>query len=619
MFKTDLQKFQFYDKYSRFDLGLERKETWEETVQRTVNYLRELSDNQLEEFEYLAIFQAIKNMDVMPSMRMLAMAGDAARRDNACIYNCSYLPIVDLFAFTEMLRLCMNGVGVGFSVELPYIEGLPFVEKQVLEYEVKTIQIADSTNGWCQALDQGVEAWYSGHDIQFDYSLIREPGSILRTKGGRASGPKPLKDLLDFTRDLILSKQGQRLSSIDVYDIICKIGDAVIMGGVRRVAFLCLFSYNDIEMLHVKDGDFWNSKPWRGNSNNSRVWPNRKLSYNELRAFFLEMDDGKNGEPGIFSREAVKNTMPSRRVFDIAFGLNPCGEIILKPFQFCNLASVVCKTFDTLETLIEKVKIATLISTIQSLGTHFLGLRPEWKENCINERLLGVDLNGQMDSEIARLPEVQRKLRQVAIDANKYYAQVFDINESAAITTVKPSGNSGVLLDTASGLHPRWSDYYIRHLTVNEDTTLYKVLKQSDVELIHYSGTKWLVTFYVKSPDGAITRHELNAMKQLDYWKQVKVNYTEHNPSCTIYYTDSEKEDVIQWLYDNQNIVSGLSFYPRDNAVYENAPYVEITEEEYNNATQPSIDFSLMHTQEKYDYEQYREFACGSGACDMQL
>lgn len=746
MFKSDLQTFQFYDKYSRFDEVLVGKETWRDSARRASNYLFELAGDKLSHIEKQQIYQAILDMSNMPSMRLMAMAGKAARRNNACIYNCAYLPIQDLLAFAEVLQLCMSGVGLGFSVELDYIEQLPVIKEQsgnVMEY-----QIPDSTEGWVDAFYTGLQAWYDGIDIEFGYSLIRPQGAILKTKGGRASGPDPLRDLLDFTRDLILSKQGQKLSSIDVYDIVCKVGDCVIMGGVRRVAFLCLFSFDDDLMLHAKDGDFWNSKPWRGNSNNSRVIE-RELNKEEVKKLFLEMDDENNGEPGIFSRVAVKNTFPERRLYtrfgtnacqpgfatvltpdgirtfdDIDVGsviwsgkewttvvnkqmtgikpvycyvteeevfigtkdhrvltngnnteeidviyknndyvitnngkndgfwctkimqkifvgnhkvyditvdckehtywtggllVHNCGEVVLRPFQFCNLSSVVCRPDDTLQSLIYKVKIATLIGTIQSLATDFVGLRPEWKKNAEEERLLGVDLNGQMDCKIVRDANIQNILRKVAIEANKEYAERFGINQSVAITTVKPSGNSGVLLGASSGIHARWAKYYIRNVTVNEGTTLYKMFKDQGVPMIHYSGSKWLVSFYEKSPDGAITRHDLNALQQLDYWKQVKLHYTEHNPSCTIYYRKEEVPQIIDWLYENQGIVGGLSFFPTFDAVYENAPYVDITKEEYEQAEKPVIDFSKINEFEAYDYTGAGEFACTSGQCDFQL
>lgn len=624
-FPTPLQRFQFLDKYSRYRYDLGRRETWSETVDRAVDYMRWLSRDKLSEKDYKEIHHAILNLHVMPSMRLLAMAGDAAKRDEKSIMNCAYIAIDSLDALVEMLSLSMSGIGIGFSVEERYTSQLPRIKRKSGTFSV--FVIPDSTDGWCTALRIGLNEWYNGQDVVFDYSQIRKAGEPLRTKGGRSSGPSPLKELLDFTRGKIISRGGTQLRPIDIYDIATKIGDCVIQGGVRRVATLCMFDYDDEMMLNAKSGDFWKHSPWRFNSNNSAV-VEKELSLDEVRDFMLRMDASKNGEPGIVNRLAMKNTMPERRDKEHEFGVNACSEVILRNAQFCNLSSVVCRPEDDVNMLAYKVRVATIIGTIQSLAENYEGLRSVWGDNQRDERLLGVDLNGQMDCPEARKPEVQDFLRQHAIDVNTQYAQKLGINPAASITTVKPSGNSGVMLDISSGLHPRWSQYYIRNVRINKGSPLYRVLRDSDVKLVPENGqeeetaTTFVAGFPMKSPDGAITRRDMNALEQLEYWKSVKLHWTELNPSCTIYYGEDELEDVIRWVYDNQLVIGGLSFLPRFDMNYENAPYIEIDQETYERmvAEFPKIKWGLLAEYEKSDLSSSgQEVACSAGACDLKL
>lgn len=624
-FKTQLQQYQFFDKYSRFNRELGRRETWKEAVTRVVDYLKWVSVYRLSDDDYNLIYDSIIKMDVMPSMRLLAMAGDAAKAFPQSIYNCAYTGIDSIESLVEVLNISMNGVGVGFSVEKFYVDQLPNVVKQSGKKPTLFV-IDDSTLGWCEAFKVGLECWFGGQDVIFDYSKIRPAGSVLRTKGGRASGYLPLKKLLDFSRNKILSRDGGKLSTLDVYDIVCKLADCVVSGGVRRVAMICLFDDDDKLIVDAKNNDI-ELNPHRYNSNNSKVLPDRPLTQREVLNYLMEMDNGANGEPGIFSRRAAKNTIPDRRE-ERRFGLNPCGEIFLRNKQFCNLSSVVCRKNDTPFDLKTKVRVATIIGTIQSMITDFVGLSDTWGNNCREERLLGVDLNGQMDCFNVRYASTQRELREVATITNKEYAKILGINESTAITTVKPSGNSGVLLDVSSGMHPRWSKYYIRNIRVSKTSPLYRVLLDSGVVLSPENGqdaetaTSYVVSFPMKSPSTAVTRHSLTALGQLDYWKQVKLNWTDHNPSQTIYYDENEILDVAVWIYENQDIVGGLSFLPKFDASYPQAPYIEITKDQYEklNAEFPKIDFSRLQLYEDDDLtESAKEIACSAGSCDLQL
>jgi ribonucleoside-triphosphate reductase len=623
-FPTQLQKFQFYDKYSRFNYDLGRRETWVETVTRSVDYLKEISENKLEDAVYDRLFKGILEMKVMPSMRLLAMAGDPARRSNIAIYNCSYLPVDSIDSFVEALIISMNGCGVGFSVERQYIEKMPRIQRQTGKTRPLHM-VKDTSEGWADALRTGLETWYSGEDITFDYSEIRVAGAPLKIKGGRASGPEPLRQMLNFARDKVLGRQGGFMTSLDAHDIMCAVGGAAVSGGVRRTAMISLFDYDDKEMRHCKDGDFWQKNSQRWNANNSAVWPSRELTQEEVARFVLDMVSSGRGEPGIFNRKAAVDNRPSRRIAR-DFGTNPCGEIILRPFQFCNLTSAVARKDDTFETLKEKVELATILGTIQSMATKFPGLRPEWEQNCKEERLLGVDLNGQLDSPLSQDPDVQSRLRYVAEETNRIYAEKLGINQSASVTCVKPSGNSSQLLNSSSGLHPRWAPYYIRNVRVGAHTPVFKVLQDEGVPMDPENGqtvenaTTWVAHFPVKSPDGAPTRNSKSAIEQCNYWLQNKVHYTEHNPSVTITYRQDEVLDIIKWIWDHQDKIGGMAFLPAVDAQYDQMPYVEITKEEYERLERnfPHIDFSKIYRYEEKDLTTAaQELACMAGQCDI--
>ncbi len=623
-FPTQLQKFQFYDKYSRFNYDLERRETWIETVNRAVDYLRELSEYRLPQETYDRIRTGILEMKVMPSMRLLAMAGPAARRNNIAIYNCSYMPVDSIDSFVEALIISMSGCGVGYSVEHQYVENFPRITRQSGN-PPSTFVVPDSSEGWAQAVRVGLETWFDGEDVLFDYSEVRPAGAPLRVKGGRASGPEPLRKMLDFARTRILSRQGGFLRPLDAHDIMCAVGDAAVSGGVRRTAMISLFDYDDKEMLQCKDGDFWRNNSQRWNANNSTVWPERELTQAEITRFVLDMVETGRGEPGIFNRKAAIDSRAERRA-PAAFGTNPCGEIILRPYQFCNLTSAVARRDDDYESLRDKVELAAIIGTIQSMATYFPGLRAEWRKNCQEERLLGVDLNGQMDSPAAIDPQNQARLRDVAVETNKQYAAMLGINQSASVTAVKPSGNSSQLLNSSSGLHARWAPFYIRNVRVAAHSPVLKVLKDAVVPMDPENGqradsaTTWVIRFPVKSPEGAVTRNQRTALEQCDFWLQNKQHYTEHNPSVTITYQPDEVLDIIKWIWEHQDKIGGMAFLPAYDAQYDQMPYVEILEDEYVklNSEFPEIDFSKIYRYEEEDLTTAaQEFACLAGGCDV--
>jgi len=623
-FPTQLQKFQFYDKYSRFNYDLGRRETWVETVNRATDYLKELSEYRLPAETYERVRQGILQMKVMPSMRLLAMAGPAARRNNIAIYNCSYMPVDSIDSFVEALIISMSGCGVGFSVERQYVEQFPRIARQSGKPAAMHI-VGDSSEGWAEAVRIGLTAWFSGEDVKFDYAEVRPVGTPLRVKGGRASGPEPLRQMLDFARSRILSRQGGFLRPLDAHDIMCAVGDAAVSGGVRRTAMISLFDYDDLEMRHCKDGDFWRSNSQRWNANNSAVWPSRELSQAEITRFVLDMVESERGEPGIFNRKAAVENKPARRKA-AEFGTNPCGEILLKKYEFCNLSSAIARSDDTYETLKEKVELAAIIGTIQSMATHFPGLRLQWQQNSIEERLLGVDLNGQMDSPAAQAPDIQEKLRQVAVDTNKEFAARLGINQSASVTCVKPSGNSSQLVNSSSGLHSRWAPYYIRNVRVGAHSPVFKVLQDAGAPMDPENGQTrdnaktWVVHFPVKSPEGATTRNDRSALEQCEFWLQNKVHYTEHNPSVTITYRDHEVLDVIRWIWEHQDKIGGMAFLPAFDAQYDQMPYIEIAQEEYEQLAEkfPDIDFSKIYRYEEEDLTTAaQELACMSGNCDI--
>lgn len=986
-FPTQLQKFQFYDKYSRFNYDWGRRETWIETVDRAVAYLAELSDNRLGAETYDRLRRGILDMRAMPSMRLLAMAGPAARRNNIAIYNCSYQPVESIDSFVEALIISMSGCGVGFSVERQYVENFPRIKRQSNKAPINYV-VEDSAEGWADALRFGLQTWFEGGDVRFDLSQLRPAGTPLRTKGGRASGPDPFRRMLDFARARILARQGSFLRPIDAHDLMCAVGNAAVSGGVRRTAMISLFDYDDDEMRLSKGGDFERDNNQRWNANNSAVWNNNNLTQQEFMRHFMEMVDSGRGEPGIFNRQAANTLKPARRA-EAEYGTNPCltsdtwvmtdsgprqisdligvdftavvdgqqyaakgfwetgvkpvlrlktkegftlrltanhkvlavpylsrkteryewveagslqsgdliklhnhrelmwegegtfdegwllgslvgdgtfdeklarltfwgehrtamleqalgalrrsvqvrsdltgydqaqydrtiiasaglrdlaadygiyrgmktitpfveqassefysgflqglfdtdgavigtqtkgvsvrlaqsdlpllqaaqrmlarlgiasviyenrrpagprlmpdghggykeyvsradhelviandnlpvfaevigfsepdkrerlaarlgdykrqlnrerftatiesveadgveavydcavnaihafdanglyvhncGEINLRGWEFCNLTAAVARVDDTFESLKDKVELATIIGTIQSMATHFPGLRPMWKQNCEDERLLGVDITGQMDSPIAQDARVKEQLRGYTVEVNHRMAAQLGINPSAAITCVKPSGNSSQLLNCASGLHARWAPYYIRNVRVAAHSPVYKVLRDAGVPMdpengqIAETANTWVVHFPVKSPEGAITRSMRSAVEQCEYWLQNKLYWTEHNPSCTITYHPNEVIDLMKWVWEHRHQIGGLSFLPAFDANYAQMPYMEIGREDYDRlaAEFPEIDFAKLFYYEEDDLTTAaQELACLAGNCEIEI
>ena len=634
-FPTPLQQFQFFDKTSRFDYAKGRRETWPETVDRAIDYLAELAPP-LTDWLRSEGRHMILTMQAMPSMRLLAMAGPAARRQNLAIYNCSNLSVDDVQAFVEMLIISMSGCGVGFSVENHNIAKLPVVAVQTGE-SLPTHVVEDSTEGWAAALRAGIEAWWlRGHDIEFDVSLVRLAGTPLKTKGGQASGPEPLLRMLSTFRRILLARQGQQLRSIDAHDLACAVGDAAVSGGVRRTAMISLYSQGDELMRNAKVGDY---PAIRWNANNSEVWRHDPTDA-EIEAQMSAMFAGMNGEPGIFSGAAAARTMPQRRramwerdlgiSVEESIGTNPCGEITLRPRGLCNLSIAVPRPDDTLETLSRKVVAATIFGTIQATATHFPGLRPEWKRNAEQERLLGVDITGQMDCPLLIGPDaanVFAQLKQLAIDVNAKIAAQLGINPAAAITTVKPAGNSAALLNCASGVHGRHARFYVRNVRVSAHSPIYRVLRDAGAPLSPENGqtaetaTTWVCAFPVASPDGAVLKADLSAADQLAHWLLNKRHWTEHNPSCTITYRPEEQAEIVEWVKAHRKEIGGLSFLPAFDAAYEQMPYVEIDEAEYRRraAAFPAIDWSRIALYEATDTTtSAQEVVCTGDRCEIR-
>lgn len=628
-FRNELSEFVYYRSYSRWIEEEGRRETWVETVNRYMRFMKENLGNKLSDEEYEEVRRAVLRQEVMPSMRLMWSAGKAAEATNVATYNCSYVAPTEIKDFAEIMYLSMCGAGVGFSVESQTVQQLPQIEKQTGK-KLPVHVIDDSKNGWCEALVAGLEAWYWGKDVEFDYSKLRPAGARLKTMGGQSSGPQPLRELLDFTRRKILSKQGKRLSNIDVHDIICKIGAIVVAGGVRRSALISLSDLDDQEMRSAKIGQFYIKEPQRSMANNSAVY-NEKPGATQFLEEWLSLAQSGTGERGIFNRGSILKQVPERRrkVLERDWqtcGINPCGEINLKSKEFCNLTEIVARAEDTEESLLKKARIASILGTYQSTLTDFKFLSREWRKNCEEERLLGVSITGQWDCQAVRNAATLVKMRECAVAVNVEYARRFGINPSLAVTCVKPSGTVSQLVDASSGLHPRHAQYYIRRIRINASDPLFQMLKDQKVPYYPEVGQSlgsahvFVFEFPVKAPDGAIKKNDLSAKEQLEYWKLVKENYTEHNPSVTISIGENEWIGVANWLYDNWDILGGLSFLPRDDHAYLLAPYEEITKERYEEMTQkfPPINFSEIIFYEKEDNtDGAREAACVAGVCEI--
>ncbi len=638
-FRNPLAEFVYYRTYARWIEEESRRETWIETINRYMDFMKENLGTKLKTNEYEEIRQAVLNQEAMPSMRLIQFAGVPARKTNVCAYNCSFIAPSSFQDFGEIVYISMCGTGVGFTVESKNIQALPQIKLQGGK-KAPVYVVPDSKEGWADALVHGMKTWFEGNDVAFDFSALRPAGARLKTMGGKSSGPQPLIDLLTFTKERILKRQGRHLRNIDAHDIICKIGECVVAGGVRRSALISLSDLDDQEIRDAKKGQFWMNEGQRMLANNSAVYESKPSATEFLKEWIALMESG-SGERGIFNRGELLGQLPARRLENwkknnyidpttgkiIGLpGTNPCGEIILKSKQFCNLSEVVARADDTEETLMRKVRIAAILGTYQSTLTKFGYLSKEWRENCESERLLGVSITGQWDCTIARDPKMLQKMRAESIRINKLFAKRFDVNESTCITCVKPSGTVSQTVDCASGMHARHAPYYIRRVRISANDALFKMMKDQGVPYYPEVGQSidsantFVLEFPVKAPKGAICKNDISALGQLEHWKVVKENFTEHNPSVTVSVGDDEWIKVAHWLYENWSIVGGLSFLPRSNHVYQLAPYEEITKEKYEelSKTVQHIDFSKIVTYEKVDETEVKnELACVAGICEV--
>lgn len=627
-FPSSYQEFIFYQFYSRWNDELGRRETWIEAIDRYMSYMREKLGDKLTETEYGEIRDALLNQEICPSMRLLWSAGKACDATNVTAYNCAYIAPKNWQDLSEIMYVSMCGAGCGFAVEEENVSQFPVIKEQTGEMKPKII-VDDSRDGWCEAFVLACEAWSNGYDVEVDYSMVRPAGARLHTMGGRSSGPAPLEDLMKFTREKMFASQGKQLSAIDLHDIICQIGLIVVAGGVRRSALISLSELKDEAVRDAKKGAFWEDNGQRSMANNSAVYEEKPSAGDFLEEFTALVQSG-TGERGIFNRGELENQVPERRWESIKdqkqLGVNPCGEIYLRSKQFCNLTSIVVRPEDNMNDLIRKMRLATLLGTYQATLTDFGYLGDDWRKNCEEEQLLGVSITGYFDNELVREEETLKTLRGKSIVANKEYSERFGSNPSTAITCVKPHGNSGQLLNVGSGMHPWFSKYYIRRVRISANDPLLQLAKAQGVPVLPEVGyststaTTMVMEFPMKAPEGAMTNKDVSALEMLDEWKKIKKHFTEHNPSVTVYAGDDEWLKIANFVYDNWDIVGGLSFLPRSEHVYQLAPYEEITEEQYNErkSTMIDIDFSDLTQYEEEDNTQgAKELACAGGNCEV--
>lgn len=618
-------------RYSRWIPEENRRETWTETVDRYVNFMKATdAGSKLTKKEWAEIREAILQDDVMPSMRGLMTAGPALARENLAQFNCSFIAIDDVRAFDEALYILMNGVGLGFSAEAQYVAQLPTVNEH-FESTGSTIVIADSKAGWARAFRELIAMLYAGQIPVIDPTKVRPAGARLKTFGGRASGPQPLVDLFDFTIGIFKAAAGRKLTPIEAHDLMCKVGDVVVVGGVRRSALISLSDLNDYEMSKAKSGAWWEKTGYRRLANNSAVYY-KKPSIGEFLGEWGNLYESKSGERGIINMEGLRGSdLAPRRDLSRIQGLNPCAEILLRSKQLCNLTEVIIKDTDTVETLTRKVEIATILGTVQSSLTDFKYLRKIWKDNCDEERLLGVSLTGQFGHTLLSgregleaLASTLDALREKAIDTNAEYAKRMGINASTAITTVKPSGTVSQKTGTSSGMHPWHAEHYLRTVRADNKDPLTMFLQDigipSEPDVMAPDSTT-VFTFPQKAPEGAVTRDELSAIEHLEIWKVYKMHWTEHNPSVTISVKEDEWIEVANWVYNNWEFIGGISFLPYDNGTYKQAPYQTCTETDYNqfyNETPRAIDWSLLSSYELEDTTTgTQSLACTAGNCEV--
>ena len=620
------QEYIAASRYARFVDEKQRRESWSETVTRYVDYVFSRTP-QLQQDSPLKqeIFEAIHNLDLMPSMRAMMTAGKSADRDNTCVYNCSYLPVDDPKSFDEAMFILLCGTGVGFSVEAKYISNLPEVPEQLFESS-HTISVHDSKEGWAKSLRLLLAHLWAGEIPKWDVSSVRAAGTRLKTFGGRASGPEPLVDLFNFAVNMFKHATGRKLHSLECHDLMCKIGEVVVVGGVRRSAMISLSDLDDERIRHAKAGPWWETAPHRALANNSAVY-SETPTVGKFMEEWLSLYNSHSGERGIFNREAAQKTVAKygHRDPNYEFGTNPCSEIILRPYQFCNLSEVVVRHDDTRETLLHKVRLASILGTIQATFTKFPYLRKVWQRNTEEERLLGVSLTGIYDNPLLttqgpELDELLAELRLAAREANEQFAAKLGIPKSAAITCVKPSGTVSQLVDSASGIHPRHAKYYIRRVRGDKKDPLSQFLVQQGVpaEDCVYKPTQTTVfSFPIKAPDG-ITRDEVTPLSHLALWLTYQRHWCEHKPSVTISVEEKDWPSVGAWTWENFDEISGVSYLPYDGGTYRQAPYETCTEVEYEalKAKMPKIDWTLL-VENTDNVEGAQQLACSAGVCEI--
>ncbi len=628
------QQFIHLSRYSRWLPEEGRRETWDETVDRYFNFFKE---HLMEQHNYTCppvvideLHEAVMSLSVMPSMRCLMTAGEALRKENIAGYNCSYVAVDRLQAFDEILYVLMNGTGVGFSVERQHINRLPKVSEAL--YNTDTIiKVKDSKLGWAKAYRELVGLLYIGQIPQWDTSLVRPAGSPLKTFGGRASGAAPLENLFNFTVQVIKNARGRKLNSIECHDIVCKIAEVVVVGGVRRSALISLSNLSDDRMRHAKSGEWWNANKQRSLANNSAVYtekPDMGIFIDEWKSLY----ESKSGERGIFNRESANKMAEAsgrREVGDHEFGTNPCSEIILRDREFCNLSEVVIRPHDTKETLMKKVRLATIIGTMQSTLTNFKYVSSEWKKNCEEERLLGVSLTGIMDNTLtngsdARLNVLLQELKDEAVKTNLEFSQAIGIPQSVAITCVKPSGTVSQLVDAASGIHARHNPYYIRTVRGDKKDPLTRLMVDQGIPAeddILNPDTTTVFSFPMEAPRDAVFRTDKSAIDQLELWLTYQKYWCEHKPSVTISVKEDEWLLVGAWVYNNFDWMSGVSFHPFSDHTYQQAPYQDCDQHEYDIMSQAmplDIDWSKLSEYEQQDNTiGSQELACVGGACEI--
>ena len=631
---SDYQSFIHLSRYARWLPDANRRETWQETVTRYFDFfekhLKENNNYTLDAKTREELQNAVLSLKVMPSMRCLMTAGEALEKENIAGYNCSYVAVDSPRAFDEILYILMNGTGVGFSVESQFVEQLPRVAEDFHDTDTCII-VRDSKLGWAKALKELVAMLYAGQIPSWDVSRVRPAGSPLKTFGGRASGPEPLVDLFKFCVRTFKAAAGRRLTTLECHDIVCKIAEIVVVGGVRRSALISLSDLYDDRMRHAKNGEWWNMNSQRALSNNSYVAQKERPTLTTFLDEWKALYESKSGERGIFSRYGAQQQAErsGRRIIDYLFGCNPCSEIILRAMEFCNLSEIVIRADDTMETLAEKVRLATILGTFQSTLTNFGYIRKEWKKNCDEERLLGVSLTGIMDSKLTNgvtsgLGDRLEQLKQVAVETNKVWAEKLGISQSTAITCVKPSGTVSNLVDSASGIHARHSDYYIRTVRADKKDPLAKMMIDAgfyaEADVMRPEHT-WVFSFPQKAPKGCITRNQRTAIEQLEFWRTYQDHWCEHKPSATIYVKEDEWLDVGAWIYRNFDKVSGLSFLPNSEHIYQQAPYQDLTKSEYEEWVKKmptNVDWSKLSDYELTDHTTgTQELACSAGVCEI--